>query len=256
MKMPLIEAAIDGSLAVLDRLLASCDDVNTVKDDCDWTPLMAACCNDRPEVVQKLLDAKADVVACDKEGWTPLLYAVDSANTKVVAQLLAAGAHKSVEVATSDGWRCAHFVAREGAQAVLEVLLAAEADVSAQTSEGWSPLMLAAREGHIETVKMLIEAGADVAAVDNEGQSALYFASQSDLFIEQGNLDIVEALIAAGAEHRASSPVSVCGDAGGGTVAAAPSPKVKKSSKGKKGNGKIATARRNTSKGSKVQVLS
>lgn len=254
MKIPLIEACIDGSLAEVDKLLASCD-IKTVKDDCDWTPLMAACCNDRPDVVAKLLTAGADVLAVDQDGWTPLLYAVDSANIKVVAQLLAAGAHQSVDAATKDGWRAAHFVAREGATQVLEVLLAAQVNVSAQTSEGWAPLMLAAKEGHIETVKMLIDAGADVLAVDELGQSAIFFASQSDYFIEQGNLGIVEALIAAGAElstARAASPASICEADAGCTPAAIPSPaKVKKTgTKGKKeakkGNGKIATARRNT----------
>jgi ankyrin repeat protein len=72
--------------------------------------------------------------------------------------------------------------------------------VNAANNEGETALMSASRFGHLEIVKALIAAGANVNAVEWGGDTALTYASKYDS--GNGHTEIKKALIAAGAKKK------------------------------------------------------
>ena len=63
-----------------------------------------------------------------------------------------------------------------------------------------TPLQRAADNGHLKTVKLLLDRGAEINTVDNRGFSALSIASQPQSFGNVGNGELIEFLVAHGAD--------------------------------------------------------
>ncbi len=84
------------------------------------------------------------------------------------------------------------IAAAEGHVAIVEMLLSAGATIEGATK--LSPLRLAADRGRGEVVRLLLRRGAAADAADEGGWTALIWASAG------GHLDIVEALLASGAD--------------------------------------------------------
>ncbi|MQY22290.1 ankyrin repeat domain-containing protein [Nocardia macrotermitis] len=66
-------AALDGDLTDVERLLAS-EEVN-FPDSAGWTPLHFAASRGRPDVVERLLDAGADIDALTERGMPAIYWA-------------------------------------------------------------------------------------------------------------------------------------------------------------------------------------
>jgi len=115
----------------------------------------------------------------------------------VVELLLAAGA--DVKAKNEYGETALHQAAWYGHAAIVELLLAAGADVDAQDEAGWTALHEAAQEAHAAVVELLLAAGADVNAQSNAGWTALHQAA------ENGHAAVVELLLAAGADIKAKN---------------------------------------------------
>ena len=83
----------------------------------------------------------------------------------------------------------------------VNAVIAQGVDVNAKNKDenGGTALMMAAREGNVDIVKALLAAGADIGAKDNDGDAALVWA------VEEGRADIVEMLLAAGADINAQN---------------------------------------------------
>jgi ankyrin repeat protein len=109
---------------------------------------------------------------------------------KVVQMLLAAGA--DVNAQGGDYGSALQAAAQGGHEKVVQMLIAAGADVNAQGGEYGSALQAAAQEGHEKAVQTLLAAGADVNAQKGHYDSALYVAAQ------RGHEKVVQMLIAAG----------------------------------------------------------
>ncbi len=85
-ELELIEAAKNGELQVVERLLSSGAQVNE-QDDQGWTPLNWAASNGNVEIVTLLLEHGADVTMTDRDNRTSLMTA-NAANYREVAALL------------------------------------------------------------------------------------------------------------------------------------------------------------------------
>ena len=80
-----------------------------------------------------------------------------------------------------------------GHLAVVNVLLAAGAEVDKMSFDGMTALMKASRLGHVDIIKALLDNGANVNMVDKSGNTALMFASW------MGHIAVVNELLAKGA---------------------------------------------------------
>jgi outer membrane protein assembly factor BamB len=85
--------------------------------------------------------------------------------------------------------------ARKGDAATVKALLAKGADVNARSPYGATALFFAADKGHLEVVKVLLQHKADINAKDT-----FYKFSPLDWAMLRGHMDIVKALVEAGAE--------------------------------------------------------
>jgi ankyrin repeat protein len=182
------------------------------------------------ELVQLLLDAAADPTEVDDDGQTALAIAERNDQKETAGILRASGGDASAKIAPELALLIA---ARAGDAKGVQAALAQDANVNAQDSRretlGMRPLMLAAANGHLEIVRQLLDAGADVNATDDiPGQQrppGLAFAYREGgmeavehmgvtlgrtalmCAAEQGHVEIVTALISAGADLHAQDAV-------------------------------------------------
>lgn len=105
-------------------------------------PLHFAAQHNSTEVLQFLLDSKADPDVMDHAKMTPL-----------------------------------HFAAMKGKDAAIRLLLRRGADIGARDTAEYTPLLFAALDGHEKSAQILIDAGADLDARDKVGQTGLMFAA-------------------------------------------------------------------------------
>jgi len=115
-------------------------------------------------------------------------------HTAVVELLLAAGA--DVDAKNNYGWTALHYAAAYGHADVVELLLEAGADIKAKNNSGGTALHYAAAYGHADVVELLVSAGANVNAQDKDGWTALFWASF------KGYVAVVELLLASGAVDK------------------------------------------------------
>lgn len=136
---PIHEAAHDGNLVEVDRLL---------------------------EEDGSLLNARdAD------DGLTPLMWAVSEGHDAVVARLLALGA--DVEVEDQGGWSATHWTCRYMHCSTLALLLDAGAHINQGDGDGFTPLTVATSHGALDCVSLLVaHSGIDLDAVATESNAA------------------------------------------------------------------------------------
>ena len=186
---PLQLAAINGSAAMLGRLIKSGADPNAPLTPAGDTALMFAARTGKADAVRLLLEARADVNA--KESWggtTALMWAVTQGHVEAARLLIAAGADVNTR---------SHYVAAangRGFEGRTPVASRAEEKVE-EFASGWlTPLMFAARDGALDLARLLADAGADVDAVAGDGKTALALA------IFDGNYDLASFLVEQGAD--------------------------------------------------------
>lgn len=157
-----------GNYAVVKRLLDAGASPNVVARQGQLSPLLRAVHDDNAELVDLLLAAGADANATTDYGATPL-YACRS--PVVVARLVAAGADPRRPGAEP----CLIGAAVKHNAAVAEALITAGADPSAQSPRsGKTPLHHAAQNRSLEVVEVLLAAGANVLARNLEGRTPLH----------------------------------------------------------------------------------
>jgi uncharacterized protein len=129
-------------------------------------------------------------------GNSPVADAAQAGDKAAVRALLKQAA--DVNAAQGDGMTALHWAAMKNDADLAQTLLYASANVKATTRIGaYTPLILAAQQGNAEVMEPLIKAGADVNAKTGNGTTPLMFAAAS------GNADAVKVLLDRGADVNA-----------------------------------------------------
>ncbi|XP_045885733.1 ankyrin repeat and protein kinase domain-containing protein 1 [Micropterus dolomieu] len=150
---PMHLAALRGHEAIVVQLDSHGGCVNA-RGDNGWTPLHLACHHSEPEVVAKLLAAKADPnVSEDSEGWTPLHVACASVSFPSVLHLISH--HADVNAINSGKATPLHLASKHGCVPIVKALLLNGADRTLPDSSGSTALNVAQRCEKLEIVQLL-----------------------------------------------------------------------------------------------------
>jgi ankyrin repeat protein len=160
-------AASQGDVDSVRAILAAGAD-RDARDSIQRVPLFYAAFASYPDVVQALLDAGAGMNLADKAGATPLVAAAISGDLAVVKALVAHGAQVN-----PDGPSPLMAAASAGNIRVTEFLLSAGVKIDATDATGQTALMWAARDGREAVVQLLLNSGADPARRSSEGKAAV-----------------------------------------------------------------------------------
>lgn len=115
----------------------------------------------------------ADIDYVNRHGETALMLAAWKNRPHAVRWLLAHGAQPN---RPERQWSPLHYAAFAGHQEIVELLLAAGADINARSTNGSTVLMMAVREGHAELARRLLAAGADPSLRNEAEEDALQWA--------------------------------------------------------------------------------
>ncbi|XP_028660118.1 protein phosphatase 1 regulatory subunit 16A [Erpetoichthys calabaricus] len=202
------------------------------------TALHQCCIDDFEEMVRILLEAGADVNACDSELWTPLHAAATCGHLSLVELLISHGANllavnadgnmpydlcedemtlDYIETAMANQGITQEKInecrAAKESQMVADIraLIQAGSDLNTPDGNKASLLHIAAANGYHTTAELLLEQKAKIDLKDCDGWEPLHAASC------WGHIHMVELLVANGANLNAKSymdetPLDVCAD--------------------------------------------
>uniref|UniRef100_A0A3B4UT03 Kinase D-interacting substrate 220b n=1 Tax=Seriola dumerili TaxID=41447 RepID=A0A3B4UT03_SERDU len=164
---PLMLAAEQGSLEIVQELIRRGADVNLDDVDC-WSALISAAKEGHVEVVKELLENSAYIEHRDMGGWTALMWAAYKGRVEVTELLLEHGANPN----TTGQYSVYPIIwaAGRGHADIVKLLLQNGAKVNCSDKYGTTPLIWASRKGHFDCVMHLLENGADV---DQEGANSM-----------------------------------------------------------------------------------
>ncbi|MCP5144604.1 MAG: ankyrin repeat domain-containing protein [Gammaproteobacteria bacterium] len=203
---PLAAAAERADPAVISLLLKAGAEPEAANPD-GQTALMVAARAGGVEAVSLLLEAGANINAQETlRGQTALMWAATHHRPEVIRLLLAKGADPDIrsyptffkrwvtaepraQYRPHGGMAAAHFAAREGCTACLNVLLEGGADPDIGDYKAVTPLIVALDNLHFESARALIEGGANLDQWDRWGRSPLYMAVDMNRVPEGGRPD-------------------------------------------------------------------
>jgi len=180
-----------GHRAIAEALIAAGANIDATHRDGETTPIIQAAEMGQAEMVQLLIDHKANLKEINPGAPTALMFAADLGNKTMVDALIAAGASATA--------RTLWYAAGKGHETIIRTLIAAGAKVNGTNIEGETALIYAVKGGHTATVAALIASGAEPNIISMDlRRDALMIAARG------GYIEIVKALIAAGAEVERS----------------------------------------------------
>lgn len=137
-----------------------------------------------------MLQGGADINSRNDEGATALMLAAGAGHYDMVEMLIAAGAE--VDATDLRGWTALmkalfNYEQNKGFPDIVSSLIDAGADIEHKVAYGTRPLMIAAGYGEARVVEVLIAAGVDVNAQNEGGRTAQTIAETKD-YVEVVNL--------------------------------------------------------------------
>jgi ankyrin repeat protein len=132
-----------------------------------------------------------------------LITATKANNVALVRELISRGGNVNAKDALQDS--AFLYAGAEGFNEVLQLALAAGADVASTNRYGGTALIPASEHGHVETVRILLAAGMPVNHVNNLGWTAM----QEAILLSNGGprqQDVVQQLLDAGADPDIRDP--------------------------------------------------
>jgi ankyrin repeat protein len=182
-----------GSQEILDQLNA--------RDQAGFTPLTYAAYLNDVAKARALIDAGAVIDVQDNHGFTPLMYAVMHSDTKsscsldVVDLLLAAGA--DINLSNRFGSTALHIAAQYNTTDTIRKLLALGAKLDHPDHDSDTPTLFAAIHNSTEALELLRERGADINAANNNDDTSVLGA------VGGNSHESLSLLIRLGANHLA-----------------------------------------------------
>ncbi|XP_054651302.1 ankyrin repeat and protein kinase domain-containing protein 1 isoform X2 [Dunckerocampus dactyliophorus] len=183
---PLHLAAIKGHTGICRQLL-SMKATPDVKTHQGWTPVHLAAIKRHETTVMELKSLGASVNAPGENGWTSLHIACHQSEPQLVAKLLAAKADPNV-VEDSEHWTPLHVACASLSFPSVLHLISHQADVNAVSTAKATPLHLAAQQGNVPIVKALLLNGADTTLQDCSGSAPV------DVAKRHGKCEVVQLL--------------------------------------------------------------
>jgi ankyrin repeat protein len=199
-QLALINAAAEGRLSEVRRMLKKGIDVNRQVGQGKPTALYAACETGQLQVVRALLKRGADpnrkiIIG---SGYSPLIVAAEKGHTEIVRALLDKGAN--INHATFVGGTALMVAAQNGHTKIVRALMDKGADPNQRNAFGEIALHGAAARGHVEVAELLIAKGVKVDARDEDDQDTpLHRAATAN------RTAVAELLIAKGADVNAKA---------------------------------------------------
>ncbi|XP_071178357.1 ankyrin repeat domain-containing protein 50-like [Mytilus edulis] len=185
---PLIQCCYIGDIDLVEWCLYHCNsNVNHCRKN-GLSPLFFACQEGHTEVVQMLINNKADINKCIDTRASPLYISCEKGHTGVVQMLInnKADINKCIDTGASP----LYISCENGHTEVVQMLINNKADINkCIDNDGVSPLYIACQKGHTEVVQMLINNKADINKCKDTGASSLYIACQ------KGHTEEVQMLI-------------------------------------------------------------
>jgi ankyrin repeat protein len=173
----LITAATAGNLEIVNALIQGRADVNA-KNKNGIGALTRALIKNHEQVSQSLLAQPAiDINVPGENGASVLMVYVYRNREEVVTNLLQRGAN--VNLQDMDGDTALHGAVKTGNLKVLRLLLAKGARVNTRSKLGATPLMWAGGYGQDEAARILLENGADPKLKDEQGRTAADWAEDN-----------------------------------------------------------------------------
>ena len=194
------DAAKNGNLESLQKILSTHDGALNTLDKSGRTPLMTAAWHGQTAAVALLLKkgAKINAHAQGDQNRTALHYAAWKGHTDTVRLLLKMGAR--VDAPEVDGETPLHYAAASNPK-TLQLLMEKGADIQQVSSIGTTPLYYAVLHGNEKTARFLLKKGAPVKIKHENKLTLAHLAARSKL-----PLDLVTALMdEKGAANRATT---------------------------------------------------
>eukprot|EP00164_Ancoracysta_twista_P003368 GFYU01004499.1.p1 GENE.GFYU01004499.1~~GFYU01004499.1.p1 ORF type:complete len:718 (+),score=151.11 GFYU01004499.1:138-2291(+) len=173
--LELHQAAADGVLKPLIRILSCCSDIN-VPNWQGFSALHLAAAHGHPDCIRALLAHNAKVDIGHKQTWsTPLHAASAVGNTECIKALVEGGA--SVTSLDKSGHTALHFACSGGHINAIKFLLKENIPINHVDTMGVTALHDAASHNCFDVVKILLENGADPNIGDCHQRKPLHYAA-------------------------------------------------------------------------------
>jgi palmitoyltransferase len=151
------------------------------------TSVMWAAWFEKPDIVNFLIDARADVTLRNKKDQTALHWAAMTGLVSCIKPILKAGGQ--ADCADGDGFTPVHCAAQYGKTAAIDFLRMYGANLNLLDGLGRNALHWAAYKDSAITANWLIKQGVDLEIQDSGGRTALHWACSKD------NIEIVKLII-------------------------------------------------------------
>ena len=194
-KQELHDSCRSGDLQTVTELIKNKVNINQF-DENKLTPLHLAVSKGHAEIVQLLLENRADInIKSGEKGLTPLIYGAIHGKLKIMNILIDFGA--DMKLTTDSGRNALHYAAGNGHDEIVEFLIENGITIDALDYQSSSPLHLAAVFGKPSTVQNLISKGANKELQGLNNRTPLLSA------VFSGNIETAEILLDHGANVNA-----------------------------------------------------